>query len=161
MASLPGSQYVFFDNNPSGIRISLTSDGSDLPAPVAGETNIELFTTTPGSLAPGYQGSAFAYGASASGRVIFGPSTLQLLAGDYGVKDLTGGNTIAEGTGNQTVIGAAGDTIIAGSGAVHIEAANVLLALGDAPTTVSGAQGDTSSPVPARPLSTPPSAAYR
>src|SRR3954447_16612804 len=60
MASPVGSQYTFFEPDGTRVNLALTTDGSNLPVPLAGAVNIEVFTTSPGGLAPGYQGSAFA-----------------------------------------------------------------------------------------------------
>src|SRR3954471_1622108 len=129
MASPVGSQYVFFEPSGPGVNIALTPDGSNLAAPQPGAANIEVFTAAPGGLAPGYQGSVFAPGAdvgSAPGfdpnTDVFGPTSLQLLAGNYAVVDISGNNIISLGSGNQSVIGAAGDTINGGSGAGFINA---------------------------------------
>src|SRR5712671_1594368 len=129
MASPAGAQYVFFEPSGPGVNISLTPNGSNLTPPVPGTANIEVFTAAPGSLAPGYQGSAFASGAdvgSAPGfdpnTDVFGPTPLQLLAGNYAVVDISSGNIISLGSGNQSVIGAVGDTITGGSGAGFIDA---------------------------------------
>ena len=92
MASPVGAQYVFFEPSGTGVSVSLTPDGSNLAAPTPGNVNIEVFTATPGSLAPGYQGSAFAAGAGVNNTTVFGPTSLQLLAGNYAVADLTGDN---------------------------------------------------------------------
>src|SRR3954469_12067186 len=129
MTSPVGAQYVFFEPSGPRVNISLTLDGSNLAAPQPGATNIEIFTATPGSLAPGYIGSAFASGAdiaSAGGfdpeTDVFGPSSMQLLAGNYAVADISGNNSISLGSGNQSVIGAARDSIVGGSGAGFIDA---------------------------------------
>src|SRR4051794_35409114 len=119
MASPSGAQYVFFDDNPNGVRVALTRDGSDLPAPVPGATNIEIFTANPGGLAAGFQGSAFAYGAGVEGATVYGAASLQILAGNFGVKSPSG-NPIIPGGGNQTIIGAAGDSIVAVSGSSYL-----------------------------------------
>ena len=122
MASPVGAQYVFFEPNGTGVSVSLTPNGSNLPAPVPGNVNIEVFTATPGGLAAGYQGSAFAAGAGVNNTTVFGPTSLQLLAGNYAVSDITGDNNITLGSGNQSVVGAVGDTITGSSGAAFIDA---------------------------------------
>src|SRR5262249_17242547 len=136
------AQFVFFDKQSTGVNIVLTPDGSNLTAPITGVTNIELFTSRPGSLAPGYQGSAFLFGGTVNGATVTGGNSLALLDGDYGVRETQGNTTIALGTGDQTVIGAAGDTIIPGPGPSHV-GDNTLVRLGDGPTTVTGGVGDT------------------
>src|SRR3954453_22262416 len=119
MASPVGSQYTFFEPDGTRVNLALTTDGSNLPVPLAGAVNIEVFTTSPGGLAPGYQGSAFAPGAVVTDATLFGVASLQLLAGNYAV---AGGPAITLGSGNQSVIGAVGDTINGGSGAGFVDA---------------------------------------
>jgi hypothetical protein len=118
MASPVGGQYIFFEPDGTRVNLALTADGSDLPDPVAGSVNIEIFTNAPGNLAAGYQGSAFAPGAILSDSAVFGAS-LQLLAGTYAVM---GGSVIALGSGEQKVVAAVGDTVTGGSGAGFIDA---------------------------------------
>src|SRR5229473_597500 len=98
MASVTGSRLAFFAPNQPGsaVNIGLTTDGSNVPPPstVSGAFNIEVFTSTPGTLASGYQASAFIQGAvSLNNNVIQAAtiaSTEQLLAGSYFVIDGTG-----------------------------------------------------------------------
>ena len=119
MASPVGGQYVFFEPDGTRINLALTADGSDLPDAVAGSINIEVFTTAAASLAPGYQGSAFAPGAVADNSTLLGAVSLQLLAGDFAV---AGGSAITLGSGAQKVVAAVGDTVTGGSGAGFIDA---------------------------------------
>jgi hypothetical protein len=92
-----------------------TTTGSNLPAPLAGQFNLELIDngTGTGSIATasGYQGVALV---SSDAR------TLTLLHGDYGVVDTRangGNNLILLGDGSESIGGAGGDTIAGGSGA--------------------------------------------
>src|ERR1051325_10737400 len=142
MASPSGAQYVFYDDNPNGVRIALTPDGSDLPAPVPGATNIEIFTATPGQIGAGYQASAFTRGASADGATVFGASSLQLLTGNVGVRS-PNDFPIIPGNGNQTIVGAGGDSIVAVSGGTYASPGNTQILLGNDAATVIGSAGDT------------------
>src|SRR5690348_6202485 len=101
MASVSASKLACFV--PGGnTNVALTPDGTNLPAPVAGAVNIEVFTQTSGSLAPGYQASVFIQGAvSLNGNPVNNPiqaatltSTEQLLAGNFQMIDQTGSELI-------------------------------------------------------------------
>ncbi len=66
MASVTGSRLAFFGDgvNANNINVVLTTDGSDVAGKaIAGDLNIEVFTSTPGALASGFQASAFVQGA--------------------------------------------------------------------------------------------------
>jgi Ca2+-binding RTX toxin-like protein len=110
-------------------NLQLTPDGSNLPEPIPGALDIEIFTQVAGQIAPGYQGSALALGAAVTpapfpgGEYLVGPSSLQLLDGDYAVTDPFGvGNRITLGSGTQRVSAGPRDTIVGGSGAGTIQA---------------------------------------
>src|SRR5436190_22921580 len=122
MASVSGSKLAFFAPGFTGdkVNVVLTSNGTSVGPTVAGSFNIEVFTSTVGALAPGFQGSAFVQGAvSLTNNVIQAAtlgSTEQLLSGNYILIDQTGSEAIqivgsgAGGT-SQTVVGSAGDAI--------------------------------------------------
>src|SRR5216684_6685266 len=118
MASVTGSQLAFFGSS-GPTNLVLTATGTGLPAAVAGQTNIEVFTQTVSggfSLAPGYQGSAFVSGAVliSNEELRAGSFSEQLLSGSFQVIDRTGNETIqiVGGSGsNLTVTGSAGDSI--------------------------------------------------
>ncbi len=63
----PGSRLAFFTgvvSDASLINVVLTTDGSDVAGKaIAGDYNIEVFTSTPGALASGFQASVFVQGA--------------------------------------------------------------------------------------------------
>src|SRR5437773_6389971 len=132
MASVSGSKLAFFAPGFTGsqINVVLTPDGTGALPTVAGAFNIEVFTSVAGSLAPGFQGSAFVQGAvSLTNNVIQAAtlgSTEQLLSGNYILIDQTGSETIqivgsgAGGT-SQTVIGSAGDAITGSSNAANTQ----------------------------------------
>jgi len=93
------------------LNLVYTATGSNLPAPMAGQFNLELFNngTGTGSIAtaPGYQGVALV---SSDGR------TISLLHGDYGLVDTGGNNLIVLGDGSGSIGGTTGDTILGGTG---------------------------------------------
>jgi Ca2+-binding RTX toxin-like protein len=119
MASVSGSQLAFFVPGKSNslVNVVLTATGADLPTPIAGDFNIEVFTQTAGNLAFGYDADAFIQGAVHLPYNVVQASSLasteQLLSGGYGVVDLLGNDTIQlDSPGADTVVGATGDTII-------------------------------------------------
>lgn len=144
MASVSGSQLAFFAGGQT-VNISLTTDGTNAPAAVPGEFNIEVFTTAAGPLTPGYQAAAFIQGA-----ILLAPnevqaqtlgSTEQLLAGSYTVIDETGGESIqivGTGTGGSftQVVGSSGDTITGGAVSGNTQ---IIDASGTNPNAVAGA----------------------
>src|SRR5260221_12083194 len=142
MASPPGGQYVFLPPSTGAVNVVLTPDGSNLPAPVAGAVNIEVFTSAAGSLGTGYQGSVLAPGATFSGPdpynsgsttpgLVLGPS-LEVLSGNFSGKDVGGGGTITFGSMPVTGSGGAGGTMNLGAGSSALGAAR----LGRRPITI-------------------------
>ncbi|HEX5452868.1 MAG TPA: hypothetical protein VFX06_03670 [Stellaceae bacterium] len=167
MASITGSKLSFYGNGhgSGNVNIDLTADGSGpQPQPHLGKTNIEVFTSAPGTVASGYQASAFIPGAAlvdnnTVSNVGQPNATEQLLTGSFKVIDQTGNESIqivgSEGGGDRmTVVGSAGDTItgstIAGtqqlidaSGKDHLTKAGPETIYGGAgPTTVQAGDGD-------------------
>jgi hypothetical protein len=149
MASVTGSRLAFFADgvNPHKINIVLTTDGTSVPAPstVPGAFNIEVFTSTPGALAAGYDASAFIQGAvSLTDNVVQAGtlgSTEQLLDGSYTVVDQTGHEAIqivgtAAGGSSTTVVGSSGDTI---TGSTVAGNSQLIDASGKKPHAVAGA----------------------
>jgi hypothetical protein len=151
MASVPGSKLAFFAPGFTGsqVNVVLTADGTGVLPTVAGAFNIEVFTSTPGALAPGFQGSAFIQGATQITNNLIqaasrgpGGSIEQLLSGNYVVIDQTGGQSIqivgsgAGGT-SMTVVGSSGDTITGSSNAANSQ---LIDASGLNPSAVKGAQ---------------------
>src|SRR4051812_48137535 len=66
MASVTGSRLAFFSSSVSAdkVNVVLTTDGTDAAGKaIAGDFNIEVFTSQPGALASGFQASAFVQGA--------------------------------------------------------------------------------------------------
>jgi len=118
MASVPGGKYSFAAVQP--VNLVLTPDGNNVPPPIAGDFNLEIFTATNGTLAAGYQGSAFAPGGKfdASGNVL--AASITLGSGAFSVDDTGGDDSITAGSGNQTVVGGFGDTITGGSGPLDV-----------------------------------------
>src|SRR6266545_885521 len=100
MASVPGSKLAFLAPGFTGdkVNVVLTPDGTGALPTVAGSFNIEVFTSVAGSLAPGFQGSAFIQGAVKLGSNFIQAASLnsteQLLSGNYIVIDQTGNETI-------------------------------------------------------------------
>jgi hypothetical protein len=124
MASVTGSRLAFFSSTVTAdkVNVVLTTDGTTVGAPIAGDFNIEVFTSTPGALAAGFQASAFIQGAQQiSNNVVQAAlvsSTEQFLQGSYTVIDLSGGSAQGEalqivGTKGDALalFGSAGDTI--------------------------------------------------
>jgi hypothetical protein len=118
-ASTSGSKLAFFAGSQT-VNIGLTTDGTTVPAVVAGDFNIEVFTSIAGALASGYQASAFVPGAAAisgdNNEVVGAMPSEQLLDGSYLVIDRTGSESLqivgnAAGGSSTTVIGSSGDTI--------------------------------------------------
>ncbi|MGE5269420.1 MAG: hypothetical protein ACM3JG_07075, partial [Thiohalocapsa sp.] len=128
MASVTGSRLAFFANGVSDatkINVVLTETGGDVAGKaISGDFNIEVFTKSPGSLASGFQASAFIQDAQqlTNNAVQAGTvtSTETLLDGKgYVLIDLSGGSkrgetiTIAGKSGETySVFGSQGDTII-------------------------------------------------
>ena len=109
MASIPGSHYNVFVSN-QVVNFGMTTDPNNVPAPVAGNFNLEVITNASGtgsfSTASGYQGLAII---STNGSVFTAAH------GSYGVQDTGGNDSIFAGDGNVSILGAAGDTITGGS----------------------------------------------
>src|SRR5690349_4688081 len=103
MASVTGSRLAFFSSTVSAdkVNVVLTADGTDVAGKsIAGDFNIEVFTVTAGSLASGFDASAFVQGAQQltnnaiqAGSVT---STEQVLDGSYTLIDLSGGSSRGE-----------------------------------------------------------------
>src|SRR5712691_8123489 len=133
------NRFAFFTPNKL-VNVAATLDGSNLPAPITGEFNLELVTAPVGTSYPlpsGYQGVAILPGGS--GRI------LQVLSGDMTIVDSGSGDSIILGAGAQTVIGATGDTITGGSGnsLVNALAGGQSVAGGGGTMLVWAAGGDT------------------
>src|SRR5258707_3429725 len=117
MASIPGSHYNVFVSNQI-VNFGMTTDPNNVPAPVAGNFNLEVITNASGtgsfSTASGYQGLAII---STNGSVFTAAH------GSYGVQDTGGNDRIFAGDGNGSIQGAAGDTITGGaSGSQFLDA---------------------------------------
>jgi hypothetical protein len=159
MASVSGSgsRLAFFlhGNGGGNVNLDLTTDGSGTrPQPVQGKLNIEIFTTAPGTVAGGYQGSAFIPGATLVNNYIVSNVgqtgvTEALLTGSYKVVDETGNEAIqiigsSNGGDSMTVVGSAGDTIIGSAiaGAQQLVDASGKNPLADpGPQTILGGSG--------------------
>jgi len=141
MASLPGSHYNVFAGNQI-VHFGVTTDPNNVPAPVAGNFNLEVITNASGtgsfSTASGYQGLAVL---STNGSVFTAGH------GDYGIQDTGGNDSIFAGDGNVSVLGAAGDTITGGTGGnqfIDAHLGNQLVFGGSAGAeTIWGGAGDT------------------
>ena len=105
MASVPGSHYSIFAGN-QVVNFGFTADPNNVPAPVAGDFNLEVITNASGTGSfatfSGYQGLAVL---SNSGSVFTAEH------GDYGVQDTGGNDSIFAGDGNVSILGALGDTL--------------------------------------------------
>jgi Ca2+-binding RTX toxin-like protein len=119
MASISGSHFVALAAEP--VNVVETSNGRNLPPPIPGDFNLEVWTGSrpPGSPAPGYNGLA-----------VLGPggTAITLVTGSYEIKDsATGGGTdtltangdaqtIAGGPGNNDVfvVNGTGDAVVGG-----------------------------------------------
>ncbi len=146
-----GSKLAFFAGGQT-VNLGLTPDGGNLPAPVAGDFNIEVFTATAGSLAAGYQAAVLVPGAAAldSNEVQSATGSEELLAGSYLVIDRTGEESLqivgnAAGGSSITVVGSLGDTI---AGSTVAGNAQLIEAIPNAdavsgPMTVIGGAGAT------------------
>jgi len=135
MASVPGGKYSFAAVQP--VNLVLTPDGTNVPPPIAGDFNLEIFTSTNGTLAAGYQGSAFAPGGTEDsiGNVL--AASITLGSGAFSVDDTGGADSITAGSGNQTVVGGVFDTITGGSGPLDVIAgAGSTVLVGDNATNV-------------------------
>jgi len=136
MASVPGGKYSFAAVQP--VNLVLTPNGNNVPPPIAGDFNLEIFTSTNGTLAAGYQGSAFAPGGAfdANGNVL-APS-ITLGSGAFAVDDTGNSDSITAGSGNQSVVGGASDTIIGGTGGLDVIAGvGSTVQVGDNATSVT------------------------
>jgi hypothetical protein len=157
MSSVSGSRLAFFAPNvPStAINVVLTADGSGIGAPDPTSYNIEVFTSTAGTLASGYAASAFVQGAvllsnNAVQAATIG-STEQLRADNYVVIDQTGSEKIqivgsSSGGSSITVVGSIGDTITGSSVAgdsLEIDASNTNKSAVAGPETIQGGAGST------------------
>jgi hypothetical protein len=159
MASITGGRFVFGlpgSSTLAGVGLGLFDGTNPIsPAAVAGNFNIEVFTSVSGNTLPaldtGFQAGVIDNGATLTNNFLTG-SVLQLFTGDYALTDsVTGANTpafIALGTGNQSVVGAGGDTIQGGSGTQVLNAITNFAAGaetvigGSGPTTVYGGPGN-------------------
>ena len=143
MVASPGSQYIFFAPGQK-VNIVVTPDGNNLPLGINGAFNLELVTSPP---APSQFGVEFTRGYQSAVLLPGGTGQVaQMLSGNYGVNDTTGGNAISMlGNGAQTIIGARGDTITGGSGndLLNAIAGAQLVLAGSGATTVFGGVGDT------------------
>ena len=137
MASLVGGRYAFFAPGES-VNVVITSNGGNLPPPIAGQFNLEVVTSLNGPtvLPSGYQGVALM---APDGR------TLDLVTGDFGVRDSGnngGADTIVAGAGNETIIGGRlTASIVGGSGATSIDASGsggATIRAGSGPETIRG-----------------------
>jgi hypothetical protein len=169
MASVTGSgsRVAFFGHGNGGRNVNVdltTNGGGDQPPPMPGKFNIEVFTITPGTVAGGYQASAFIPGATlVDNNVVsnIGQTnvTEELLTGSFKLVDETGHEAIqivgsAGGGDSMSVVGSTGDTIIGSSVAgtqqlVDASGRNHLtdpgpetILGGDAPVTVLAGVGD-------------------
>src|SRR6267154_1118043 len=141
MASIPGSHYNVFVSNQI-VNFGMTTDPNNVPAPVAGNFNLEVITNASGtgsfSTASGYQGLAII---STNGSVFTAAH------GSYGVQDTGGNDSIFAGDGNVSILGAAGDTITGGTGSnqfIDAHLGNQLVFGGSAgAATIWGGAGDT------------------
>jgi hypothetical protein len=126
MASIAGSQFVATAANP--VNVVLTTDGTNLPPPVPGEFNLEVWTggSPPSSPASGYQGLLVDYNGQYA----------DMIAGAFALTDTgTGGNYIQSDVNNQTIVGASGDIIVThGTGDSVSATGNVVLSYGDSTT---------------------------
>src|SRR3982750_2337817 len=105
MASIPGGQFTFFAAN-RPVNVVVTPDGQTLPLPIAGDFNLGVVPSAPGSLSlpPGYQGVAL---------LADGGHSVDLANGDYGVSVIgNGGATIRAGSGNDTIVGGGGGDLV-------------------------------------------------
>jgi hypothetical protein len=157
MASVSGSKLAFFAPGVTGdkVNVVLTSDGTNVGPTVAGSFNIEVFTSTAGALAPGFQGSAFVQGAVSLTNNLIQAATLssteQLLSGNYIVIDQTGSEAIqivgsGAGGNSLTVVGSAGDTVTGSAVATNtqlIDASGVNPSAVKGAVTVTGGAGNT------------------
>ncbi|HVC55829.1 MAG TPA: hypothetical protein VND95_07725 [Stellaceae bacterium] len=161
MASVTGSRLTF-SNGGQTINLVLTATGAtDLNGNslagdlVTGDTNIEVFTSMAGNIAPGYDGSAFIQGAVsvASNEVQAGTigATEQILQGSYALLDQFGAENIqiigsGAGVDAVTVTGSGGDTIsgstVAGNTQL-IDASNTNPGVNPGPETITGGAGNT------------------
>lgn len=166
MASVSGSRLAFFANgvsDASKINVVLTADGSDVAGKaITGDFNIEVFTTSTGNLASGFQASAFIQDAQqlTNNAVQAGSPTSKetLLDGTgYVLIDMSGGSsrgetiTIAGKSGETySVFGSQGDTI---TGSNNADVSQYIDATGTnnsknpgpftGPETVTGGAGST------------------
>lgn len=157
MASVTGSKLAFFAPGFTGdkVNVVLTPDGTNVGPTVAGSFNIEVFTSTAGALAPGFQGSALVQGAiSLTNNVIRAAtlgSTEQVLSGNYIVIDQTGSEAIqivgsGAGGNSMTVVGSSGDSVTGSSVAGNtqlIDASGTNAEAVKGAITVTGGAGNT------------------
>jgi hypothetical protein len=161
MAVPTGGQFIFAANG-SAVALGLTTDGSvpPVPAPVAGDFNIEVFTSVTGgalpALASGFQAGVIDNQGAIGANGLLTGTQLQLFTGDYSVVDSpTGANSPATvilgsgnqilGSANQTVYGAAGDTLIGGMGNQFLDGlsgAESIIGGGTGYATIIGGVGD-------------------
>jgi len=113
MASIQGSQFVATAPG-QNVHVGITADGSNLPPPVPGQFNLEVYTGSgaPPAIAPGYQGLAVL---GAGGNLI------DLISGTFEVQDAGSGNDtlIAHGN-NETLAGGAGHETFAVYGTADV-----------------------------------------
>ena len=131
----------FFVASGAPMNAVSTPNGTNLPAAVPGDFNLEVITSPSGtnySLASGYQGIALVNTGA-------GPS-ITLLSGSYGVVDVAGGDLIVAGPGDDSIGGAPYDTVIGGTGNQFIDgsAGHQFIIGGSAGNeTIWGGAGDT------------------
>ncbi|MBV9826212.1 MAG: hypothetical protein JO001_11125 [Alphaproteobacteria bacterium] len=107
--------------SPSSINLVLTANGIGATS-IPGAYNIEIFTSSVGTIGPGFQASAFIPNATTTGvntEVVDMTITPieQLLSGSVSMEDLDGPEAITDIGSNNTIIGSNGDTIVGGAGA--------------------------------------------
>ena len=128
MASVPGSKLAFFEAGQPGsiVNLGLTTSGSNLPTPVAGDFNIDVLPQPQVRWRPGIRPPSSSRAPqqlpATTTRFLPGraPRPSRLLDGSYVVIDRTGGEAIqivgaAAGGSAITVIGSNGDTITGSS----------------------------------------------
>jgi hypothetical protein len=126
MSSVGGGSHIFFyghGKSGANVNVDLTTNGQgNQPPPVNGKLNLEVFTVSPGQIAPGYDGAVLIPGATlidnnSVSNVGQQNVTETLLSGSFKMVDATGNEVIliegsAFGGDSISVVGSAGDTII-------------------------------------------------
>lgn len=140
-STLEGGQFGFFLPPNQTLSVVFTPDGSNLPAAISGDFNLEVITAPTQSSYPlpqGYQGVAIFPGGTGK--------ALTLLAGDINVSDSGPADSIVGGTGFSTIGGGQLDTIVGGSNNEFIDGTQGYESItggsaGD--ETIFGGSGDT------------------